>query len=136
MAGSVLRKMLVISPEQLSRMRGEAIGNLKKELEGEMKKTLKHSEKSVKNRDVENMYHDWDEYRTLLQKYIDVKREERQQNVKIPIYEVGEEKRRIDLPVMRKEIVKNESSAAAPANAGGSVAAGPRMAKATHKSEE
>lgn len=85
---SSLRKMLVISPEQLERLKGETMKEMKTQLESEMKEKLKKSD-SVEKQDVEGMYREWDEYRSLLGKYLDVKRRERTENVNIPIFEVA-----------------------------------------------
>lgn len=84
--GTVLRKMLVISPEQLERMKGEALKTMKKDLELQMQNSLQKSENL---HSVDAVYKEWDKYRGLLQKFIDVKREEEKKSVNLPIYEVS-----------------------------------------------
>ena len=80
-----LKKMLVISPEQLQRLRGEVNSAMKKELSSEMTKTLTTST-SVENNDVESMYRDWAKYRPLLDKFLQLKQSDRVTPIQIPIY--------------------------------------------------
>lgn len=107
-----LRKMLIISPEQLERLKGETLKAMKASLGSEMKQVLAKS--TIDDDDsalglsgavaaaqapsggdenqVEKMYREWGEYRPLLDKFLDLKRKERKEQVKIPICEYrGEE---------------------------------------------
>ncbi|KAJ1526277.1 hypothetical protein ONE63_009431 [Megalurothrips usitatus] len=87
--------MLVISPEQLERMKGETLKNMKKELKEQMDDSLKKGEGVTgEKKDEMSVHRDWDSYRLLLQKLTDLKNDERQQKVHLPIYEVGEEGQR------------------------------------------
>jgi hypothetical protein len=87
MAATELRKMLVVSPEQLERLRGEKQKVKEKELRSEM-----------------NSASDWDSYRILLQKFMDFKKEEREKKIHLPIFEVkrGEDDPPPPSPVKRE----------------------------------
>lgn len=84
LGGGVLRKMLVITPDQLERMRGEADKQIQNEIQRQMKALLEKPAPSPSA-----YYSEWDEYRPLLDRYLDMKKKERSTKLSLPIFEVG-----------------------------------------------